>query len=227
MSSFEKPNVNESFRSISVTRASSASESERRLASSRPPNPAPRITTCFTRATIRAGLRRAVAECRRGRIPEVEGAATFLRDGERFPVLIEERSASPRTFLGPARHALGLLLRGAPEEARALEVAAAQRDLREAGQRVERPQPVLVCAHHLECGQALSLRTLEIAQAEGEHEKLVPLARLPPRPADGPGHLRASLRELDRAFDLAVDDRELAEQPVAADLDELKPALGE
>src|SRR4029079_7444834 len=49
MSSFEKPNVKPSFWSISVTRTSSATESERRLASSSPPNPAPRITTCLTR----------------------------------------------------------------------------------------------------------------------------------------------------------------------------------
>src|SRR5690348_799470 len=47
MSSFEKPNVNESFWSISVTSTSSATESDSRLASSNPANPAPRITTCF------------------------------------------------------------------------------------------------------------------------------------------------------------------------------------
>ncbi len=47
MSSFQKPNVKESFWSIRVTRTSSATESERRLASSNPPKPAPRITMCF------------------------------------------------------------------------------------------------------------------------------------------------------------------------------------
>src|SRR5438093_7085037 len=56
MSSFENPNVNDSFWSISVTRTSSASESERRLDSPKPPNPAPRITTCvFRHATISSG----------------------------------------------------------------------------------------------------------------------------------------------------------------------------
>jgi len=50
MSSFENPKVNESFRSRSVTRTSSASESESRVASSRPAKPAPRIRTCFSRA---------------------------------------------------------------------------------------------------------------------------------------------------------------------------------
>src|SRR5437773_4046634 len=54
MSSFENPNVNESFWSISVTRTSSATASESRPASSRPPNPAPRITTCFMLPTLRS-----------------------------------------------------------------------------------------------------------------------------------------------------------------------------
>jgi len=53
MSSFENPNVNEAFRSRSVTRTSSASESESRVASSRPAKPAPRIRTCFFRAAPR------------------------------------------------------------------------------------------------------------------------------------------------------------------------------
>jgi hypothetical protein len=47
MSSFEKPNVKPSFWSISVTWTSSATESESRLASSSPANPAPRITMRF------------------------------------------------------------------------------------------------------------------------------------------------------------------------------------
>src|SRR6266852_6701363 len=47
MSSFEKPKLKESFRSRSVMRTSSASESESRVASSRPAKPAPRITTCL------------------------------------------------------------------------------------------------------------------------------------------------------------------------------------
>src|SRR5258706_47004 len=45
-SSFEKPKLNESFWSTSVTRTSSASVSESRVASSRPAKPAPRIRTC-------------------------------------------------------------------------------------------------------------------------------------------------------------------------------------
>src|SRR5579859_6867117 len=53
MSSFENPNVKPSLPSMSVTRASSASSAERRLESSSPAKPAPRITTCFTPATIR------------------------------------------------------------------------------------------------------------------------------------------------------------------------------
>src|SRR3954470_5738031 len=61
MSSFENPNVNESFWSISVTRTSSATESESRPASSSPPKPAPRITTCFTGATLRARRRSVIA----------------------------------------------------------------------------------------------------------------------------------------------------------------------
>src|SRR5438132_5298436 len=115
MSSFENPNVNESFRSISVTRTSPASESERRLASSRPAKPAPRITTCFTRATIRAGLHRAVAESDLDGVPDVERAAAFRGAREGFAVLVEEPAAAPRAFVGPAGHALRLLLRGAPE----------------------------------------------------------------------------------------------------------------
>src|SRR4029079_16909461 len=45
MSNFEKPNVKPSLRSISVTRKSSDPDS--RVASSRPPNPAPRMRTFF------------------------------------------------------------------------------------------------------------------------------------------------------------------------------------
>src|SRR2546423_1927364 len=44
-SSFEKPKTNASFLSISVTRTLSATVSDSRVASSRPANPAPRITT--------------------------------------------------------------------------------------------------------------------------------------------------------------------------------------
>src|SRR5204862_8011864 len=62
MSSFENPNVNESFWSISVTRTTSGTESDRRLASSKPPNPAPRITTCFTWATISCALGERLAQ---------------------------------------------------------------------------------------------------------------------------------------------------------------------
>jgi len=46
-SSLEKPKTNESLRSSSVTRTASASVSDSRFASSRPPNPAPRMRTCF------------------------------------------------------------------------------------------------------------------------------------------------------------------------------------
>src|SRR5438445_734460 len=46
-SSLEKPKKNESLRSISVTRTASAILSESRVASSNPPNPAPRIRTCL------------------------------------------------------------------------------------------------------------------------------------------------------------------------------------
>src|SRR6185312_3561721 len=45
-SNLEKPKKNASLRSISVTRTASESVSDRRVASSRPANPAPRIRTC-------------------------------------------------------------------------------------------------------------------------------------------------------------------------------------
>src|ERR1700759_5161702 len=56
-SSLEKPKKKASLRSISVTRTASALVSERRLASSSPPNPAPRITT-FLLAGSHPTLRR-------------------------------------------------------------------------------------------------------------------------------------------------------------------------
>jgi len=47
MSSVENPNVNESISLTSVTSTSSATDSDSRLASSNPANPAPSVTTRF------------------------------------------------------------------------------------------------------------------------------------------------------------------------------------
>ena len=73
-----------------------------------------------------------------------------------------EGADAPGAFVGPARQALAFGLRGAPEEAGPLEVAAGERDLREAGERVEGPQPVLLRALHLERDEPFSLRLVEI-----------------------------------------------------------------
>src|SRR6185437_8861846 len=85
MSSFENPNVKPSFWSINVTRTSSTTEAERRLASSRPAKPAPRITTCFMGPTLRgSGGRVEISE--HGQDPAVRLLAG------RQPQLLEDRS---------------------------------------------------------------------------------------------------------------------------------------
>ena len=107
MSSFENPNVNESFWSISVTRTSSASESESRLASSNPPNPAPRITTCFTRGSQQRALSsaevgRGFGEGRDRPDADVLGVEELEPLGER--ACREDRPrARPRAFPGRRR----------------------------------------------------------------------------------------------------------------------------
>jgi len=51
-SSFEKPNTNESFWSMTVISTSSGTSSDKVVASSSPANPAPRINTLFIATSI-------------------------------------------------------------------------------------------------------------------------------------------------------------------------------
>src|SRR5207249_8551148 len=97
MSSFENPKLNESFRSMSVTRMSSAKESESRVASSRPPKPAPRITTCFFTGKQTITQKRASSGGQTGHLlPELDGPQhADRRRRQPRPRLIErERRAS-------------------------------------------------------------------------------------------------------------------------------------
>src|SRR6478672_4298790 len=161
------------------------------------------------------------------RIPEIQRVTSLARGEDRLPLFLGEGTDAAGALVGPARQAFGLLLGGAPEEARPLEVAAGERDLREAGERVERPQAVLLRAFHLERDEPFSLGLLEIVYAKAEHQELVPLARLPPRPPGGTAHLSPTSCELDRPSDIAVVERKLPQQPVVRRLDEGEPALGE
>src|SRR5436190_13600577 len=80
MSSFEKPKVKASFWSISVTRAASGTESESLLASSNPPNPAPRIRTCFMPSTLRSSRGALGSMAPMARTGEAAGALQRGRD---------------------------------------------------------------------------------------------------------------------------------------------------
>src|SRR3954447_4110202 len=168
-----------------------------------------------------------LAERDLGDFPQVQLAPSVACREDRLAVFVHELADASGALLGPPRQALGLLLRSAPEEARPLEVAARERDLREARERVERPEPVLLRAFHLERDEPFSLGLVEIAAPQPEHQELVPLARLPPRPARRVRHLGAAPCQLDRALNIAVDNCELTQQPVVRCLDEGEPALGE
>src|SRR3954470_5174552 len=168
-----------------------------------------------------------LAEGDPGGVPEVQRAPSFARGEDRLAVFLAELADASGALVGPARQALGLLLRSAPEEPRPLEVAARERDLREARERVESPEPVFLGAFHLERDEPFSLGLVEIATPEAEHQEFVALARLPPRPARCVRHLGAAPRQLDRALDIAVDKCELPQQPVVRRLNKGEPALGE
>src|SRR5438105_6439773 len=119
MPSFANPNVNPSFWSISVTRTSSDSESERRLASSSPPKPAPRMTTCF--------MRRKPYAPRRG------GRAVAGRGGDSRAAPPKPRSVSRRDR---SEEAVSLVVDAGGEE-QGLRVA-----VRAGVAELERPEPV-------------------------------------------------------------------------------------
>jgi hypothetical protein len=102
-----------------------------------------------------------------------------------------------------------------------------ERELCETGERVERPETVFLRALHLEGDASFSLGLVEVTAPQSEHQQLVPLARFPPRPARLTRHFRASSGQFDRAFDVAVVERELPEQPVIRRLGEGEPALGQ
>src|SRR5581483_8569853 len=105
------------------------------------------------------------------------------RSDDSVPVAVQQRTETPAALVGPAGQSLAFLLGGAPEEAGPFEIAAGERDLREARERVERPQSVLLRALHLERHEPFALRLVEISLPQGEHQELVPLTRLPPCPA--------------------------------------------
>src|SRR3954464_8461138 len=104
-----------------------------------------------------------LAERDLGDFPQVQPAPSVACREDRLAVFVHELADASGALVGPARQALGLLLRGAPEEARPLEVAAREGDLREARERVQRPEPVLLRALHLECDQPFPLRLVEVA----------------------------------------------------------------
>src|SRR6185437_5752356 len=139
-----------------------------------------------------------VAERERSRVPEVESVPAVDRACERLALLLDERAGPALALVGPPRQALPLLVRSAPEKPGPLEVAAGKRELREAGERVQRPETILLRALHLEG-----------AAAEREHQELVPLSRLPPRPAFQARHLGSASCELDRPVEVAVVEGEL------------------
>src|SRR5580765_1863847 len=112
------------------------------------------------------------------RIPEIQRVTSLARGEDRLPLFLGEGTDAAGALVRPARQAFGLLLGGAPEEARPLEVAAGERDLGEARKRVERPKPVLLRALHLERDMPFLLRLVEVALTKAEHQELVPLARL-------------------------------------------------
>src|SRR6185312_4566045 len=112
-SSFAKPNTNASLLSISVTAMSSPSASESVVASSRPPNPAPRMTTrvCIARAYpasahygagLAAGDRGTERVACRGDRPQAPSAigwaepvAALLRELDRLAALALRVAALP------------------------------------------------------------------------------------------------------------------------------------
>jgi len=79
-------------------------------------------------------------------------------------------TSSTRSLVGPSRQPLGLSLGRAPEHTGALEVSSRVRNLSQAGDRVQGPEPVLLIALEDERCASLLLGFVQVATLEGKNE---------------------------------------------------------
>ena len=167
-----------------------------------------------------------IAKGDRCRVPDVELSAVFMRGRKRASFMLNEGAAPPAPFVKPSREFLAFGLGSSPENACAFRIAPGQRDLGEPGDRVERPEPVLLLDLEPERGSSFVFGFVECTASLGEHHQLVELAGLPPVPACFTCLFRAAPRQLCRAFEIAIGKCKLAEQPESRDLHRCEPAAG-